>query len=141
MKRFHKPVRLLLKDAQTGNAQAQFELGIHPVLADEDRFYWLIKAKQQEHQEAIMVLEKMDQERQLNRLYEAAANGNVEAQFMLGTHPLLDAAQHYSWLGHAVNNGHNEAKKELQRMDLLLVYEGNKALVTAEVPPPDDILH
>ena len=141
MKRLHMPVHHLLTQAQEGNAQAQFELGIHPVLSREDQYYWLIKASQQQHSEALMELEKIQQEKELSRLFEAASNNNIEAQYKLGVHPMLDAEQHYNWLNRAASHGHNEARRVLHEMDMLLIYEGNKALVSEPIIPMEDVVH
>ncbi len=128
-KSLHKPVKYLLEKADEGNADAQYELGIHPVLSEEDRFFWLLKAKKQDHPLAIQEYERIVQKRSLEQLFLAAANNNVEAQFQLGIHPALDAEQHYNWLNLAISHGHNEARIALMKMDLLLFSKGNEVML------------
>lgn len=141
MVRIHKPIQHLIENATKGDAQAQYELSKHPVLSEEDRYFWLIKAAQQSHSDAEMELEKLQQEKQLMLLLDEAGNSNIESQYKLGIHPILDATQHYNWLSRAASHGHNEARHALREMDMLLVCEGNKALIITDTGPVEEVLH
>ena len=140
-KRFHKPLRLLLAQAETGNAAAQFELYEHPLLGKEERFYWLVKASQQGLAVACNEFERVQLAREVAALCEKLFHGYVDAAYQLGVHPKLEPPVQYGWLCHVARLGHKLAMDAVSRIDLLISSNENTAVLTATVGKMKSNLH